>query len=131
MDAIDNSSLISYRKGYVIDPAFIPSNTWVYDSSAKTVAVKDASTFAAGDSLIKAKFRVTDKFGGEIRGTVLLTGNHAITVDVSTLNAAKGLDLEVTVLTTLGLRAEGSAQNIGGAGTTASYNITDQGNTGS
>lgn len=120
MNPIDNSNLINYRG---TQPAgFIPSVSYVYDAAAKTVTVTDGSTIPAGDTLSKVHVRIADKFGGEVRDAITVTaGPGAKVLDVSTLDASKGLDLRATVLTTKHIAADGGAYGLAAAGNASSW----------
>lgn len=116
VQAIDNSNLVNYCNDCGIS-GFTPAVTYVYDAGAKTVVVTDGSTIPAGDTLKKVHVRVLDDFGGEVRDAITATGaGGAKTLDVSSLDASKGLKIMATVLTTNLIAADGNAINIGAAG---------------
>ena len=121
MNPIDNSNLVGMCNNNCTVVGFTPRLTFTYDGA--NVVMQDGSTFPAGDGLKKAFFTVHDKFGNSKQSAVLLTGGgHAITLDVSALNASKGLDITSTVITNNNIVADGNAINIGASGVIANWN---------
>lgn len=123
MNPINNSNLLQMCRdcGAI---GFTPVVGYVYDAAAKTVVLTDGSTIPAGDALSKVHVRVHDTFGGEVRDAIVATGGGgAKTLDVSTLDASKGLNITVTVLTTGRIAADGSAFNIGAAGNISRWDV--------
>lgn len=134
MNPIDNSQLLNYREDSGTT-GFSPVVTYVYDAAAKEIDVTQASIFPADVYLGKVHVKVHDKFGGEVRGTVVaIPGSGVadeITIDVSTLDASKGLDITATVLANDGmLVADGGAYNIGAAGSLGSWDKQKNAKTG-
>lgn len=115
--AIDNTNLTNYRsKGLPVD-LFTPVVSYVFDAEAKTVVVTDGSTIPAGDTLKIIHLKVHDHFGGTVTGEITVTGEAGTkTLDVSTLNLSKHLNLTATVLTTNMLAADGGAYHLQAAG---------------
>lgn len=120
--AIDNSNLVNHRG--CIPAGFTPVVSYTYDAAAGEVVLTDGSAIPTGDTLKKVHVRVHDKFGGEVRDAITTTGSGgAKTLNVSTLNNSKGLDITATVLTTKMIAADGGAYNIGAAGNVANWDI--------
>ncbi|MFB6453716.1 hypothetical protein ACE38W_00470 [Chitinophaga sp. Hz27] len=123
MNAIDNSNLINYCRSGCDITSFLPTVAYTYDAGAKTVAVTDNTTFGNGDTLKKVHIKVLDQFGGEVRGTITATGTPGKQIiDVSSLNVSKGLSVNSTVISNAGFVADGSAVNIGAAGSLSRWN---------
>lgn len=121
MNPIDNSSLVGMCNNNCSVAGFTPRLTFTYDGT--NVVLQDGSTFPSGDGLKKAFFTVHDKYGKSKQSVVLLTGSgHAITLDVSALNANKGLDITATVITNNNIVADGNAPMIGAAGAVSNWN---------
>lgn len=117
MNPIDNTNLINYCRSNCDVASFSPKVSFVYDAAIKTVEATDGSTFGAGDGLKIVHVRALDQFGGEVRGTITITGAAGKqTLDVSTLNSSKGINVTATILTNTGFVADGSFFNIGPAG---------------
>lgn len=102
MNAIDNSNLLNYRTQDTVD--FVPSLTYAWDQNAQEIDFTDASSFPNGVALKGVKIQVFDEFGGEVRGWIgaaLGSGSGhdgETTIDVSTLDASKGLAAKATVI---------------------------------
>lgn len=129
-NAIDNSNLLDYRGDQPSD--FVPGVDYVYDAANAEIDVTDASTFPSGHSLLRIHVRVHDKFGGQVNDEIEnpdgsdSAGDHTTTIDVSSLNRSKPLDITATVVGVdpSGLAqvvADGSAYNIGAAGSLGSW----------
>ncbi|MVT11380.1 hypothetical protein [Chitinophaga tropicalis] len=100
----------------------MPAVSYTYDPVEKEVVVTDGSTYAAGDGLKKVHVKVHDNFGKEVRDTITVTGAPgAKTIDVSTLNASKGLNITATIITNVDFHADGSAFVIQAAGNLANW----------
>lgn len=122
MQAIDNSNLIGYCKVNCSITSFLPAVSYTYDPVAKEVVVQDGSTYGAGDGLKKVHIRVLDLFGNEVRDTITATGAPGVkTIDVSSLNATKGLNITATIITNVDFHADGSAFGIQAAGALANW----------
>ena len=122
MKPIDNSNLVNYRG--CLPAGFTPKVSYAYDAAAKEVVITDDSDIPDGDALSKVHVSVHDKFGGEVRDAITVTGAPgAQTIDVSSLDASKGLDIRATVLTTKHIAADGGAYGIGAAGDVSSWDI--------
>jgi hypothetical protein len=122
MQAIDNTNLVGYCKTNCSITSFLPKVSYVYDAAAKTVVVTDGSTYGSGDGLKKVHIKVHDYFGGEKRDTITVTSTPgAKTIDVSTLNASKGLNITATIITNVDFHADGSAFRIIAAGDLANW----------
>lgn len=121
-NTIDNSNLVNlWDRGTA---GFTPRASYVYDYSAKTVAVHNLSTIPAGDTLVKTKFKIHDMFGGTVSGEIpVADGDQIVTADVTALNLSKPLALSVVVLTTKGLVADGGAYGLMTAGDVAHWDI--------
>lgn len=125
--AIDNTNLLDYRGDQPAD--FVPGVNYVYDATAKDIDFTDGSTFPDGVSLLRTHLRVHDKFGGQVNGEIenpdgSESGNmRTATIDVSSLDASRGLDITATVVGDDGqLIADGSAYNItNGAGSLGTW----------
>lgn len=123
MGAIDNTNLTNLNRDSDTT-GFTPGVSFVYDATAKEIDFTDASTFPDGVSLKKTHVRVFDKSGNEVRGVINnpdgseSPGQRTTTVDVSTLDASRQLDITATVIADDDkLIADGSAINIGASGT--------------
>jgi hypothetical protein len=124
-NAVSNDNLKNHRADNGTT-GFTPVVKYEYDATAKEVDITDESLFPSGVSLKKVAIRIHDKFGGEKRGTLTPTGDSgfgdSVTVDVATLDASKGLDITATVIADDDkLVADGSAHNIGAAGSLSSW----------
>lgn len=126
-NAIDNSNLQDYRNDQGTSD-FSPGVSFVYDSANQEVDVTDASTFPSGVSLLRTHVKVHDKFGGTAAGTIEnpdgsdSAAQRTDTIDVSGLDASKGLDITATVVADDGhLIADGGAYNIGASGSLGSW----------
>ncbi len=124
-NAIDNSDMLNYRDDQGTD-GFTPKVDYAYDSAAKTVTLTDDSTYPDGSFMKRVQVAVHDKFGGEVRDSIEEipgSGNDdEVTIDVSTLDASRGLDVTATVLVDDDkLAANGSAINIGAAGSLGAW----------
>ena len=137
--AIDNTNLLDYRGDQ--PSGFTPGVTYVYDSAAAEVDVTDASTFESGHSLLRIHVRVHDKFGGQVNGEIEnpdgsdSAGDHTATIDVSSLNRSKPLDITATVVGVdpsglAQVAADGGAYDIGAAGSLGSWDKQRQGSPG-
>lgn len=125
--AASNANLTNHKDD-LGTTGFVPGVDYTYDGAAKEVDVNDASVFPAGVMLDKIHVRVHDKFGGEVRGTIENPpgsesgASRETTINVSTLDTSKPLDITATVLGNDGkLVADGSAYNIGAAGSLGSW----------
>lgn len=123
-NAVSNDNLKNYRDDQGTT-GFSPKVTFAYDANAKEVDLTDETTYPSGVYLKKVLVSVHDKFGGEVRGTIVEKPGSGVdddvTIDVDTLDASKGLDIKVAVLSTATsdarqLVANGIATNIGAAG---------------
>lgn len=122
MQAIDNTNLVGYCKANCSITSFLPSASYVYDAVEKEVVVQDGSTYGAGDGLKKVHIKVHDQFGSEVRDTITVTGvGGAKTIDVSTLNTSKSLNITATIITNNDFHADGSAFGIQAAGNLANW----------
>jgi hypothetical protein len=126
-NAVDNSNLKNYRDD-AGTTGFVPAVEYSYDAEAKEIDVTDNSAFPGAVGLKKTVVRVHDKFGGEVRGFILpAEGSDSghdgeTTIDVSSLNLSKPLDITATVIADDDkLVADGSAYNIGEAGSLGSW----------
>ncbi len=122
MQAIDNSNLTGYCKANCSITSFLPKVSYTYDPVEKEVVVQDGSTYGAGDGLKKVHIKVHDNFGSEKRDTITVTGaGGAKTIDVSTLNASKGLNITASIITNVDYHADGSAFGVQSAGDLANW----------
>jgi len=122
MQAIDNSNLLSYCATNCGITGFTAKVSYVYDAGAKTVEVTDGSTYISGDGLKKVHIKIHDQFGGEVRDTITTTGTGGKkTINVSTLNLSKHLNITATVITNKDYHADGSAFHILAAGDLANW----------
>lgn len=126
-NAVSNDNLKNYRDDQGTT-GFTPGVNYTYDASAKEVDVSDGSVFPSGVSLLKTLVRVCDKFGGEVRGTITNPNgsesgdDRTATIDVSSLDASKGLDMMATVIGDDGhLIADGGAYGLQTAGSLSSW----------
>lgn len=136
MTPIDNSNLLDYRDDQGTS-GFTPGVSYVYDSANEEVDVTDASVFPSGVSLLRIHVRVHDKFGNQANGEIEnpdgsdSAGDHTDTIDVSGLDASKGLDITATVVADDGmLVADGGAYNIGASGSLGSWDKQKNAKTG-
>lgn len=125
-NAIDNSNLLDYRGDQPSE--FVPGVNYTYDATAAEVDVVDASVFPSGVSLLRTHVRVHDKFGGHVNGEIEnpdgseSAPDRTATINVSSLNRSKPLDITATVVGDDGqLVADGGAYNIGAAGSLGSW----------
>lgn len=120
--AIDNTGLTDYRGDQGIG-SFNPVVTFTL--TGNTLAVQDGTTgFPAGDSLRRVHVKAQDGFGGEVRGTITVTGAPgAQNISVATLRRERGLKVVATVVTVQGIAADGSISNIGASGSIGSWDI--------
>ena len=122
MNPIDNTNLVNYRADAgTVD--FVPAVSYEYDASAKEVDITDDSTFPSGVALRVVHVKVHDKFGNDVSGFIYpVSGSDSghdgeTTIDVSGLDASRGLIITATVVANDGkLIADGSAHDIGAAG---------------
>ncbi|MFL5808615.1 MAG: hypothetical protein ACJ749_03785 [Flavisolibacter sp.] len=126
-NAIDNSNLKNYRDDRGTTD-FVPGLTYAWDQEAEEIDFTDASTFPSGVALKKIHLHVHDKFGGEAVGYIYPNSgsdsghDHNTTVDVSDLDASKGLDVKATVIGDDNmLVADGGAYNIAASGSLGSW----------
>ncbi|SHK92717.1 hypothetical protein SAMN05444266_101613 [Chitinophaga jiangningensis] len=121
MNAIDNKDLLHYRSNGPIS-AFTPKVQYTYDGAAKTLEVTDASTYPAGQALKKVIVKVHDHYGKDITDSITVTGVAGKKViSVANLNAAKGLNISVTVISDAGLIADGTWFKIAAAGEVSNW----------
>lgn len=127
MKAIDNTNMLDYRDDMGTS-GFTPGVTYTYDAAAKEIDAVDASSFPDGVSLLRTHVRVHDKFGGQVNGEIEnpdgseSAADRNTTIDVSSLNLSKPLDITATVVADDGkLVADGGAYNIGAAGELGSW----------
>lgn len=125
-NAIDNSNLLNYRSQETV--GFVPAVSFVYDAENAEVDFTEESEFPSGVALKKTKVSVHDKFGGEVRGFITpdegSDSGHdgSTTLDVSSLNRSKPLDIKATVIADDDmLVADGGAYDIGAAGEVANW----------
>ncbi len=123
-NAINNANIKDYCESGCIIAGFIPALTYVYNAAGATVTVTDASTLPAGDALAKLQVKITDEFGGEVRGTIAALAGNTGAISVATLNRSKALNIQVTLVTTKHIQSVGSAWNIGAAGSVSNWDST-------
>jgi hypothetical protein len=135
-NAINNDNLLDYRDDQGTS-GFSPGLNYVYDAANAEVDVTDASVFPSGVSLLRIHVRVHDKFGGQVNGEVEnpdgsdSAGDHTATIDVSSLDRSKPLDITATVVADDGmLVADGGAYNIGASGSLGSWDKQKNAKTG-
>jgi hypothetical protein len=118
LQAADNTNLKNLSGK--LPAGFNPVVTYTNDGT--NVVVTDGTAIPAGDTLKKVKIQVFDKFGGEVRDVITVTGGPgAKTLSLATLNKSKPLDLKVTVLTTNNIAADGGAYNLGASGSVSDW----------
>lgn len=127
MGAIDNSNLLNYRESNGTED-FTPGVNYDYDASAKEVDVHDDTTFPSGVSLQRIHVHISDKFGEEVYDTIEnpsgseSADDRTTTIDVSTLDASKGLDIKATVVgDDSRYVADGIAVNIAASGSLSKW----------
>lgn len=118
---IDNTNLINMCRDCGA-PGFLPVLVYAFDAAAKTVTVTNTSTIPAGDAFVKVKVRVHDQFGGTKTGQITVAATPLV-LDVSTLNLSKQISLTATIITDLGIIADGGAYGLMAAGNVASWDI--------
>jgi hypothetical protein len=125
--AIDNSNMLDYL-GNQGTSEFSPGVNYVYDSVAKEIDFTDATTLPSGVSLLRTHVRASDKFGNQVAGAIEnpdgseSANDRTTTLDVSSLDASKGLDITATVVADDGkLVADGGAYDIGASGSLGSW----------
>lgn len=131
-NAIDNSNLKNYRDD-AGTTGFVPTVSYVYNAVDKEIDLTHTSDFPSGTALKKVQIQVHDKFGKQVNGSItppVDSGDDAeTTIDVSTLDNSKGLDIKATVISDdgggvgLNMVADGSAYNIQAAGNLGSWDI--------
>ncbi|KAA5532651.1 hypothetical protein F0919_17880 [Taibaiella lutea] len=114
MIAIDNSNLINYCRNCNCS-GFTPVLTYAYNAGAKTVTVTSASTVSSPDGWKIGRIAVHDQFGGTAFGHID-TVNGNVVVSTASLNASKPYSVTATIITNGGCTADGSASQIGAAG---------------
>lgn len=118
-NAISTDNLLNHRDRVSLED-FVPVVT--YSVSGSNVTVVQASTFPSGIYLSKVHVRIHDKFGAEVRDTIVEepgSGNaDEVVISVASLDTSKPLDITATVLLDDGKTvADGAAYNIGASGT--------------
>lgn len=116
MSAIDNTNLLNVFGGQTNVIGFTPAASYTYNSSTGAIVVTDATALPSGDTLAGYNVQVFDKFGGEIRDNITALAGNTGTIDASTLDRTKPLDIKVTIVTAQNRVADGGAYNIGAAG---------------
>lgn len=126
--SIDNTNLKNLDRD-LLTTGFSPKAAYTYDAANNEVDVDvSASAFPAGVSLKRAHVYVHDKFGNHAYENI--DGNieggsgpdTTTTIDVSSLNKSKGLDIKVTIIASDDqLVADGIATNIGAEGDVDSW----------
>lgn len=113
MIAINNSALISYVSGIGVFPInmtlFTPGATWAYNSGAKTVTVTDAAVIVGPDTFSKANVSITDNNGASVVGVIVAAAGNTGALDVSGLNLAGPLTIQVTEASTKGVQGSGQS----------------------
>lgn len=127
MGAIDNTNLKNLGRDSSTE-GFTPGVRYAYDATAKEIDVFDESVFPSGISLLRTQIKVHDKFGNTVNDTIenpngSESGNdRTTTIDVSSLDASKPLDITATVVGDDGqFVADGGAYNIQAAGHLGSW----------
>lgn len=114
MIAIDNQELKNYCRNCNC-AGFDADLSYVFDASAKTVKVTDASTITSPDSLSIIHVLVHDKSGEDVYGKIESAAGN-VTIDVSSLDLSAPLSITATVVTKGGCVSDGSAKNISASG---------------
>ena len=127
MKAINNSGLLNICNVCGLS-GFTPAASYVYDATAKTIVVTEASTFGAGDGLKIMHIYIHDCDGNSMYYTrTVAATNHSF--DVSAMNPVEGFTITATIVTNLRAMGDLSAYNVGsGAPTTGNlgYNNKSQ-----
>lgn len=92
--------------------------TYIVDATAKTAKVTDASTYAAGDSVLSINFHVSDRNGKQKHGHIATDGTNA-TISISDLDLSS-LDITATVVSEKGCKADLGIYKIGSVALTGS-----------
>lgn len=120
-NVIDNTNLLQLCRdcGAV---GFLPGATYTYNASTGAVVVTAAATIPSGDAIATIRVQLFDKFGGEVRGAITTaTGN--VTLDGTTLDRSKPLDLKVSIFTTGHIAADGGAYWLQAAGNVSQWDV--------
>ena len=113
MNAISNFGFLNLFAVTTLN-GFTPAVGYVYNAGAKTIAITDSSTYAAGDGLKIVHIHITDAMGGVLYNKVTVTGGGgAVTIDTSTLNPLAGYNITCTVVTNNGALGDLSAYGVG------------------
>lgn len=111
MIAIDNSGLLTVCN--VCGAAgFAPAVTYAYDSAAHTITLTDASVFAAADGLAIVQITITDGTGAQLTNKITVTATPKV-IDVSSLDAFLGFNINVMVVTTNRMQGVLSQYHVG------------------
>lgn len=111
MQAINNSGLLTVCNVCGL-AGFTPAATYVYDPTAKTIVVTEASTFGAGDGLKIIHISINDAQGNHLYYKLTVAGtNHSF--DVSTMDPVEGFTITATVVTNLRAMGDMSAYRVG------------------
>jgi hypothetical protein len=121
VNAISNANLINLCRDCGAT-GFLPVATYTYNAGTGAVVVTNASTIPANDTFRIAHLRLTDEFGNEVRGDITTAGTP-VTLSATTLNRSKPINLTVTILTTNGIIADGSAFWLQAAGDVARWDV--------
>ena len=118
--AISNANLLNLSEQGVT--GFAPALT--YAVAGNNVTITDASVIPAGDALKKVHIRLHDQFGGEVRDVITVTGAPGQKVlSSATLNKSMPLKITATVITNENRVADGTAIDIGAAGSVGYWDI--------
>lgn len=99
---------------------FVPSVTFAL--SGNNLTVTDATTYGAGADRKLVQIYVYDKKGNKASGSIAAAdGDDAVVVSVADLDRSEGMDLMVTVVSTVGCVSDGHASNIGASGSVGSW----------
>lgn len=101
---------------------FVPAVGYTYNAATGDVVVTNTSTIPAGDTFGKVHLRLTDQFGGEVRGTITVAATP-VTISALTLNRSKSLNLMATIVTPGHIAADGSAYGLQAAGDVANWDV--------
>lgn len=103
---IDNTNLLQMCNDCGV-AGFIPELSYTYDAGGAELTIVNGSTLPGGVTFTKAKVRVHDFFGAEVRGVQTVQATDLV-IDVSTLNRSKPLTVTATIILNNNIVADGS-----------------------
>ena len=121
MKAFDNANLTDKLCGNCGCPGFAPAIGYAYNASAKTVTLTEKGTAPSSDTFKNANVEIHDRFGNSVKSSITAAAGNTGALDVSGLNASKGLRVTATVVTNGGCTSDGSTDLNAAAGDLANW----------